>query len=99
MSTKLEMAVLLCLQEDSYARGDDFILAKDVFEKYYEKVSTYGFDTIASGDSYNDLGMIQASKAGFLFRSTDKIKADYPQIPAYETYEELLGAIKKAMEK
>ena len=53
--------------------------------------------TIASGDSYNDLGMIQASKAGFLFRSTDKIKADYPQIPAYETYEELLGAIKDAM--
>ena len=58
-----------------------------------------GFETIASGDSYNDLGMIQASKAGFLFRSTDKIKADYPQIPAYETYEELLGAIKKAMEE
>ena len=46
-----------------------------------------------------NLGMIQASKAGFLFRSTDKIKADYPQIPAYETYEELLGAIKKAMDE
>lgn len=46
---------------------------------------------------YNDLGMIQASKAGFLFRSTDKIKADYPDIPAYETYDELLDAIKKAM--
>lgn len=44
---KLEMAVLLCLQEDEYARGDDFILVKDVFEKYYEKISTYGFDTIA----------------------------------------------------
>lgn len=56
-----------------------------------------GFETIASGDSYNDLGMIQASKAGFLFRSTDKIKAEYPHIPAYETYDELLGAIKKAM--
>ena len=62
-------------------------------------LQSIGFETIASGDSYNDLGMIQASKAGFLFRSTDKIKADYPQIPAYETYEELLGAIKKAMEK
>ena len=62
-------------------------------------LQSIGFDTIASGDSYNDLGMIQASKAGFLFRSTDKIKADYPQIPAYETYEELLGAIKKAMEE
>ena len=60
-------------------------------------LQSIGFDTIASGDSYNDLGMIQAGKAGFLFRSTDKIKADYPHIPAYETYEELLGAIKKAM--
>ena len=56
-----------------------------------------GFDTIAAGDSFNDLAMIQASKAGFLFRSTDKIKADYPDIPAYETYDELLDAIKKAM--
>ena len=60
-------------------------------------LQSIGFETIASGDSYNDLGMIQASKAGFLFRSTDKIKADYPQISAYETYEELLGAIKDAM--
>ena len=60
-------------------------------------LQSIGFQTIASGDSHNDLGMIQASKAGFLFRSTDKIKADYPQIPAYETYEELLGAIKDAM--
>ena len=62
-------------------------------------LQSIGYETIASGDSHNDLAMIQASKAGFLFRSTDKIKADYPQIPAYETYEELLGAIKKAMEK
>lgn len=53
-----------------------------------------GIETIASGDSYNDLGMIQNSKAGFLFKSTDQIKADYPDIPAYETYEELLAAIK-----
>lgn len=60
-------------------------------------LQSIGFETIASGDSYNDLGMIQASKAGFLFRSTDKIKAEYPNIPAYETYDELLGAIKKAM--
>ena len=62
-------------------------------------LQSIGFETIASGDSYNDLGMIQASKAGFLFRSTDKIKADYPHIPAYETYDELLGAVKKAMEE
>ena len=60
-------------------------------------LQSIGFETIASGDSYNDLGMIQASKAGFLFRSTDKIKAEYPHIPAYETYGELLEAIKKAM--
>lgn len=52
-----------------------------------------GFDTIAAGDSFNDLGMIQAGKAGFLFKSTDSIKADYPEIPAYEDYSELLAAI------
>ncbi len=56
-----------------------------------------GLETIASGDSFNDLGMIQASQAGFLFRTTDKIKADYPQIPAFETYDELLDAIKKQL--
>lgn len=56
-----------------------------------------GYDTIASGDSFNDLGMIQASKAGFLFKSTDAIKNDYPDIPAYEEYSELLDAIKKAL--
>jgi phosphoserine/homoserine phosphotransferase len=56
-----------------------------------------GFETIAAGDSFNDLGMIAASKAGFLFRSTEKIKADYPQYPAYETYEELLSAIKAVL--
>ena len=57
-----------------------------------------GFETIASGDSHNDLGMIQASKAGFLFRSTDSIKAEYPELPAYETYDELMAAIKAAMD-
>ena len=56
-----------------------------------------GFETIAAGDSFNDLGMIASSKAGFLFRSTEKIKADYPQYPAYETYEELLSAIKAVL--
>ena len=57
-------------------------------------LQSIGFDTIASGDSYNDLGMIKAGKAGFLFESTDKIIADNPDIPAYETYEELMTAIK-----
>lgn len=56
-----------------------------------------GFDTIATGDSFNDLAMIEASKAGFLFRTTDTIKKDYPQFPAYETYDELLAAFKAAL--
>lgn len=60
-------------------------------------LQSIGFDTIASGDSHNDLGMIQASKAGFLFKSTEQIKADYPQLPAYETYDELLAAIKAVL--
>ena len=61
-------------------------------------LQSIGYETIASGDSYNDLGMIKASKAGFLFKSTDKIKADNPELPAYETYDELMAAIKKAMD-
>ena len=60
-------------------------------------LQSMGFDTIASGDSYNDLDMIKASKAGFLFKSTDKIKADNPDIPAYEEFDELLCAIKAAL--
>jgi len=56
-----------------------------------------GFDTIAAGDSFNDLGMIQASKAGFLFRSTEAIKKEYPQYPAFETYDEFYEAIKAAL--
>ncbi len=60
-------------------------------------LQSIGYDTIASGDSHNDLGMILASKAGFLFRSTDAIKQEYPQLPAYETYDELLAAIKAAL--
>lgn len=60
-------------------------------------LQTCGFDTIAAGDSFNDLGMIQASKAGFLFKSTDQIKKDYPQIPAFDEYDDLLNAIKAAL--
>ena len=60
-------------------------------------LQSIGYDTIASGDSFNDLGMIQASKAGFLFKSTDKIKADYPDIPAYEEFDDLLNAIRAAL--
>lgn len=60
-------------------------------------LQSIGYDTIASGDSYNDLGMILASKAGFLFRSTEQIKADYPQLPAFEDYDDLMRAIVKAL--
>ena len=56
-----------------------------------------GFQTIAAGDSFNDLGMIMASKAGFLFKSTEQIKKDYPELPAFEEYDELLTAIKSAL--
>lgn len=59
-------------------------------------LQSIGYETIASGDSYNDLGMIEASKAGFLFRTTEEIKKAYPQYPAFETYAELLAAIKAA---
>ena len=61
-------------------------------------LQSIGSETIACGDSYNDLGMIEASKAGFLFRSTEQIKKDHPELAAYETYDELFDAIKKAME-
>ena len=60
-------------------------------------LQSIGYDTIASGDSYNDLGMIRASKAGFLYKSTEKIKADYPELPAYEEFGDLLAAIKAAL--
>ena len=60
-------------------------------------LQSIGYETIASGDSFNDLGMIQASKAGFLFRSTDAIKADHPEIPAFEEFDDLLAAIKAAL--
>lgn len=60
-------------------------------------LQSIGYETIATGDSYNDLDMIKAGKSGFLFRSTEKIKADYPELPAYETYDELLAAFKAAL--
>ena len=60
-------------------------------------LQSIGYDTIAAGDSYNDLAMIQASKAGFLFKSTDQIKADHPEVPAYEEFNDLLAAIRRAM--
>ena len=61
-------------------------------------MQSIGFQTIASGDSYNDLGMIRASKAGFLFKTTDQIRRENPDIPAYETFDELLHAIEGALD-
>lgn len=60
-------------------------------------LQSIGYDTIASGDSFNDLGMIKASKAGFLFKSTEQIKKDYPEYPAFDEYSELFAAIKKVL--
>lgn len=62
-------------------------------------LQSIGYDTIASGDSYNDLGMIQASKAGFLFKGTEKIKEEHPELPAFDTYEELMSAIRAAVKE
>ena len=61
-------------------------------------LQSIGYETIAAGDSHNDLAMMEASKAGFLFKSTEQIKKDHPEFPAFETYDELMNAIKKAME-
>ena len=60
-------------------------------------LQSIGYETIAAGDSFNDLAMIQASKAGFLFKSTEQIKKDHPELPAYEEFEDLLRAIKAAL--
>ncbi len=61
-------------------------------------LQSIGFETIAAGDSFNDLAMIEAGKAGFLFRSTEAIKKDYPQYPAFESYDDLLAAIRDALD-
>ena len=60
-------------------------------------LQSIGYETIAAGDSFNDLAMIQASKAGFLFKSTEQIKKDHPELPAYEEFGDLLNAIKAAL--
>lgn len=97
---KLEWPTLFCntleVAEDGEITGFKMRVEQSKLSTV-KALQSIGFDTIASGDSYNDLGMIQASKAGFLFRSTEQIKADHPELPAYETYDELLTAIKDAM--
>ena len=96
---KLGMPTIFC---NSLIVGDDGMINGYKMRCEKSKLTTVkalqscGFDTIATGDSFNDLAMIQASKAGFLFRSTEKIKADFPDIPAYEEYKDLLKAFKDA---
>ena len=99
---KLGWPTIFC---NSLVVSDDGFITDFTMRIENSKLSTIralqsiGFETIAAGDSYNDLDMILNSKAGFLFRSTEKIKSDYPQLPAFETYDELLEAIKKAEDK
>ena len=93
---KLGMPTIFCNElivgEDGAITGYKMRCEKSKYTTV-KALQSCGFETIASGDSYNDLGMINASKAGFLFKSTDKIKADNPDLPAFETYDELLAAI------
>lgn len=97
---KLGWPTILCnsleVSEDGFITGVH-MRCKDTKLTTVRAMQSIGFETIASGDSYNDLDMILAGKAGFLFRSTEKIKKDYPQLPAFETYDELLAAISAAL--
>ena len=97
---KLGMPTIFCNElvvgEDGMITGFKMRCEKSKYTTV-KALQSCGFETIASGDSYNDLGMINASKAGFLFKSPDKIKQDNPNLPAFETYDELLAAIKKEL--
>lgn len=98
---KLGMPTIFCNTLEVADNGEITGYKMRVEKSKYTTVKalqSIGYETIASGDSHNDLGMIKASKAGFLFKSTDSIKADNPDIPAYETYDELYEAIKNAMD-
>jgi phosphoserine/homoserine phosphotransferase len=97
---KLGMPTLLC---NELVVGENGEITDFRMRIQNSKLSTVralqsiGYETIASGDSFNDLAMIEASKAGFLFRTTDQIRRDYPQFPAFEEYDDMLAAIKNAM--
>ena len=99
---KLDWPTLFC---NTLEIAEDGTILKHKMRREKSKYTTVkalqscGFETIASGDSHNDIGMIQASKAGFLFKSTDAIKAEYPELPAYDEYDDLLAAIKEVLEK
>ncbi|MDD6346791.1 MAG: bifunctional phosphoserine phosphatase/homoserine phosphotransferase ThrH [Lachnospiraceae bacterium] len=97
---KLGYPTILCNSLDVAPNGEILghrMRIRDSKLSTVRALQSIGYETIASGDSYNDLDMILNSKAGFLFRSTDKIKADYPQLPAYEEYDELLDAIRRVI--
>ena len=97
---KLGYPTLLCNELEVAENGEITGFKMRVENSKYTTVKalqSIGYETIAAGDSYNDLGMIKASKAGFLFRSTDKIKAENPDLQAFESYDELLQAIKKIL--
>lgn len=97
---KLGMPTLFCntleVAEDGEITGYRMRCSKSKLTTV-KALQSIGYETIASGDSYNDLGMIQASKAGFLFRSTEQIQKDHPELEAFEEFDDLLAAIKKAM--
>lgn len=97
---KLGWPTIMCNELVVADNGDitDFRMRiKDSKLSTVKALQSVGYETIASGDSFNDLAMIKASKAGFLFRSTEQIKKDYPEYPAFEEYDDLLAAIKKAL--
>jgi phosphoserine/homoserine phosphotransferase len=97
---KLGMPTIFCNSLEVADNGEITGFKMRIENSKYTTVKalqSIGYETIASGDSYNDLGMIKASKAGFLFRSTDQIKADNPELPAYETFDELMNAIKNVI--
>jgi phosphoserine/homoserine phosphotransferase len=101
LMAKLGYPTLMCNELEVAENGEITGYKMRVENSKYSTVKalqSVGFETIAAGDSYNDLGMIKASKAGFLFKSTDKIKADNPDLPAYEEYADLMTAIKAVLD-
>ena len=100
LMVKLGMPTLFCntleVAEDGKITGFQMRCEKSKLTTV-KALQSCGFETIATGDSFNDLAMIQASKAGFLFRSTESIKAEHPELPAYEEYSDLLAAFKAAI--
>ncbi len=94
---KLGLPTIFCNSLEVAPDGEITGYKMRVKDSTVRALQSIGYETVAAGDSHNDLAMIQAGKAGFLFRSTEQIKKEYPEIPAYETYEELFDALKEAI--